>query len=40
MYLWLMDILMVTHTPRDWVGSRNRTMFLNVLFSKDIERLI
>jgi len=27
MYLWMIDILMVIRTPRNGVGSRNRTKF-------------
>jgi len=27
MYLWMINILMVTHTLRNGVRSRNRTMF-------------
>jgi len=28
MYLWMIGILMVTHTPRDGVGSRNSAMYI------------
>jgi len=39
MYHWMINILIVTHTPRDRVGSRNR-MNYKIFHFQGIERLM